>query len=66
MKRRDFLRGSLVGLGAALGGGLPFLSSLTTIAQDEGTSSMMSLDVKGAILNVHDPVVMKYKDYYYL
>lgn len=67
MKRRDFLRNSLVGLGAALGGGMPFGATLSTLAQEDVPGDdMMSLPVKGGILNVHDPVVIKHEDYYYL
>jgi arabinan endo-1,5-alpha-L-arabinosidase len=54
MNRRDFLKGTLATLG---------LSSLPiTIAQD----ATEFWQVKGAILNVHDPVIIKQDDYYYL
>jgi arabinan endo-1,5-alpha-L-arabinosidase len=62
MKRRDFLRNSLVGLGALVGTQYPLLSSLT--AQDN--TGDVALDVKGAILDIHDPVVIKHDDSYYL
>jgi beta-xylosidase len=62
MKRRAFLRNSLVGLGALVGTQYPFLASLT--AQDNTGDA--ALDVKGAILDIHDPVIIKHDDSYYL
>lgn len=64
MKRRDFLRSSLIGLGTMLGSQLPFASSITAHAQsDEGE---IALNLTGSILNVHDPVMIKQDDIYYL
>jgi arabinan endo-1,5-alpha-L-arabinosidase len=62
MKRRAFLRNSLVGLGALVATQYPFLSSLT--AQDNAGDA--ALDVKGAIRDIHDPVIIKHDDSYYL
>lgn len=62
MKRRDFLRNSLIGLGALFGSQYPLLSSLS--AQDN--SGATALEVKGAILDIHDPVVIKHDESYYL
>ena len=58
MKRRDFLRSSVVGFGA-------FLSNpLTIFAQ--GADVSRTLDVTGAIRDIHDPVLIKQDDSYYL
>src|SRR5215510_13611797 len=62
MKRRDFLRNSLIGLGA-LFGSHPLISTLT--AQEDNPGAV-ALEVKGAILDIHDPVVIKHEDSYYL
>ena len=59
MKRRDFLKHSLTSLGAVFGSKILSLPSI----QAQGD---VALDVKGAILNVHDPVMIKQDDYYYL
>lgn len=60
MKRREFLKSGLTALAAILSSQLPTLKS-TVIAQES-----TALDVTGAILNVHDPVMTKYGDSYYL
>ena len=57
MNRRHFLKGSLAGLGLALTTQFPLF------AQDESESA---LELTGGILNVHDPVVIKQDDIYYL
>lgn len=64
MKRRDFLRSSLLGLGGLAASQLPGFSHLAAAAQEENTS--MSLELKGAIMNVHDPVIIKQDEFYYL
>ena len=61
MKRRDFLRTGLVGLTSLVGSSL---LPAATAAQDGGEAQ--SLEVQGAILNIHDPVVIKQDDFYYL
>lgn len=60
IKRRDFLKSGLLAFGAILGSRLPFFRSKV---QAQGDSA---LEVKGAILNVHDPVMAKHGDYYYI
>lgn len=64
MKRRDFLRSGIIGFGALIGSQIPGLSSLPALAQN--AQEDMSIPVKGAILNVHDPVMIKHGDYYYI
>jgi arabinan endo-1,5-alpha-L-arabinosidase len=54
MKRRDFLK---TGFGLLASQLLPF----SVFAQDETI-----LDVEGAILNVHDPAIIKHDEYYYM
>ncbi|KXK50462.1 MAG: Intracellular endo-alpha-(1-_5)-L-arabinanase [Anaerolineae bacterium] len=63
MKRRSFLKSGLIGLGALIGGRAAELLP-TAMAQDTGESGV--LDISGAIMNVHDPVMIKHADYYYL
>ena len=63
MKRRDFLRNGLVGLGALFGTQLPALAPRTH-AQD--TDGEATLELQGAIRDVHDPAIIKHEDYYYL
>jgi arabinan endo-1,5-alpha-L-arabinosidase len=58
MKRRDFLRNGLVGLGTLFG------TQLASFAQD--TDGETPLELQGAIRDVHDPVIIKHEDYYYL
>lgn len=58
MNRRHFLKGSLAGLGLAL------TSQFPLIAQDDNSGS--ALELNGAIWNVHDPVMIKQDDMYYL
>jgi arabinan endo-1,5-alpha-L-arabinosidase len=61
MQRRDFLRNSLAGLGAW------FASQNTLIsAFAQAQPGVAALEVKGAILNVHDPSIIKHGDFYYL
>lgn len=60
INRREFLRRGLLAIGAALG------SQLTHIDQTVQAQGNAALDVKGAILNVHDPVMIKHEDRYYL
>lgn len=60
INRRDFLKRGFATLGAIFSTQLPpFLMS----AKAQGDSA---LDVSGAILNVHDPVMIKHGDYYYI
>lgn len=59
MNRREFLRTSLLGLGAAA------THPILTLAQ-ESTETPMLPELTGAIRNVHDPVLIKQDDYYYL
>jgi arabinan endo-1,5-alpha-L-arabinosidase len=59
MRRRDFLRGSGAGLAATLVGGWP-----SAWAQDADDPA--SLPLTGAIRNVHDPVMIRHGEYYYL
>lgn len=61
MRRTTFLRTSLIGLVAALG---CLLFSGITSAQEQTGS--MALPIEGAIMNIHDPVMIKHDDYYYL
>lgn len=63
MKRRDFLKGGLVVLGGLATGNIPRIK-LPVQAQAEPVDE--SLPVKGAILDVHDPVMAKHGEYYYL
>ena len=60
IKRRDFLKSSLIAMGAMLGSQLPGFNS-SVFAQGDS-----ALDVSGAILNVHDPVMIKHGEYYYI
>lgn len=62
LKRRDFLRYSLMGFGVFASTHLPALSP--TLAQD--TLGESALELTGAISNVHDPVMIKQDDSYYL
>ena len=64
MRRRDFLRGGLVGMGALLAHRLPVWSTMATGAQNDEDDS--DLSVAGAIMNIHDPVIIKQDDSYYL
>jgi len=59
MKRRDFLKGAFATIGIAVSTRLPYLAQDTSEAGSD-------LEVEGAILNVHDPVVIKQDDSYYL
>ena len=60
MKRRDFLRYSLASL---ISSQLTYQTSNYSLAQDaEGTA----LELNGAIWNVHDPVIIKQDETYYL
>jgi len=63
MKRRHFLKSSLVGLGVLMGN--RWMPSPTR-AQDATEEAEIMLNLEGAILNVHDPVMMKQDDSYYL
>ena len=58
MNRRTFLKGTLATIGIGLANKLPYF------AQETETSS--ALELKGAILNIHDPVMIKQDDIYYL
>ena len=58
MKRREFLKMSLAGSGILLGG------QMANQAQDSAPSSALAL--KGAIQNIHDPVMIKQDSSYYL
>ncbi|MGJ3237580.1 MAG: arabinan endo-1,5-alpha-L-arabinosidase [Anaerolineae bacterium] len=60
INRRQFLQGGLLAFGALLSSSLNRVNLLLQ-AQGEG-----ALDVSGAILNVHDPVIIKHEEYYYL
>ncbi len=60
INRRKFLKSGLIALGAVFGSRLAFLNP---VVQAQGDSA---LDVSGAILNVHDPVMIKHGDMYYL
>ncbi|MEQ8676664.1 MAG: arabinan endo-1,5-alpha-L-arabinosidase [Aggregatilineales bacterium] len=60
MKRREFLKNGLTALGAMFGSQLPTLISVANAQEST------ALDVTGAILNVHDPVMIKHGDNYYL
>lgn len=63
MKRRDFLRTGLLGASALVGGqGL----SLPKFAATHHQQRDGFLELKGAILNVHDPVIIKQGEFYYL
>lgn len=60
INRREFLKRSFTVLGTIFSTQLPrFL--IPAYAQGDS-----ALDVSGAILNVHDPVMIKHGDYYYL
>lgn len=63
MKRRDFLRHSIISLGTLLGTQFP---SLSPLAHAQDTNGGETLELEGAIRNVHDPVIIKHEDYYYL
>lgn len=60
MKRRSFLKLGLLTFASALGSQLPIFDMK---AKSQGD---VALDVKGAILSVHDPVMAKHGEYYYL
>jgi len=60
INRREFLKQALIAIGAALGSQLPGIGSTV---QAQGTEA---LEVSGAILTVHDPVMIKHGEYYYL
>lgn len=60
MNRRDFLKTGSIALGTLLASQISF-PKLIVKAQGDA-----ALDVEGAILNVHDPVMIKHGDYYYL
>ena len=62
VKRRDFLKSGLVGLGTLAGSQLFTASLLGQGNQDDAAG----LQVEGAILDVHDPVIIKQDDSYYL
>jgi arabinan endo-1,5-alpha-L-arabinosidase len=59
MKRRDFLRTSFVGLSTLFSGALPAVRA-------QGDAGEMTLELSGMIQNVHDPVLIKQDDTYYL
>lgn len=61
MKRRQFLKNSLMGIGAIVSSQIPVIKTFAQSNQGGG-----ALKVEGAILNVHDPVMTKYEDYYYI
>lgn len=58
--RRELLRRGLITIGAALSSA--WLQA-GRVAHAQGSAAV---DVKGAILNVHDPVMIKHEDRYYL
>ena len=60
MNRRDFLKAGMVGFGGLITSQLPFFKSLVHAQGDS------ALDVKGAVLNVHDPVMIKHDGQYYI
>lgn len=62
MKRRDFLKSGLAGLGTLAGSQLFAASLLGQSNQDDEAR----LQLEGAILDVHDPVIIKQDDSYYL
>jgi arabinan endo-1,5-alpha-L-arabinosidase len=65
--RRQFLRSTL-GLGAGLGLSLPLLAHMQDQSADATpeASSTMSLELDGKIRRVHDPVIIKAEDAYYI
>ena len=56
------MRFSLLGFGVVIGSQL---SPLSLFAQEDEEGEIV-LDLKGAIMNVHDPVIIKQDDWYYL
>src|SRR5690606_32495955 len=62
VKRRDFLKSGLAGLGTLAGSQLFAASLLGQSNQDDEAR----LQLEGAILDVHDPVIIKQDDSYYL
>jgi arabinan endo-1,5-alpha-L-arabinosidase len=64
MQRRDFLRKGMIGISTLVGLHVPGLLSLSSLAQDSDTENALKLE--GAILNVHDPVLIKQNESYYL
>jgi arabinan endo-1,5-alpha-L-arabinosidase len=62
VKRREFLKGGLLGI-SALAGSQLFASAISGQRSQPGQGT---LRLEGAILNVHDPVVIKQDDSYYL
>lgn len=67
MKRRDFLK-SVVLSSTTLAGNSLLASSALTQDDDQGDNAdeTIVLNLDGAILNVHDPVLIKQDDSYYL
>lgn len=63
MQRRHFIKNSLLGLGALVGSQLPFSPLLKVLAQKQ---EEVELNLRSAVTNVHDPVIMKHEDYYYV
>ncbi len=62
MKRRTFLKGVALGFGALVSGQVGGLASWAA----QSSNSAAALDLSGAIMNVHDPVMIKHGEYYYL
>jgi len=67
MKRRDFLRNGLLGMAGVAASQVPGFSQLSAAAQESTEEPMATpTELAGAIQHVHDPVIIKQDDYYYL